>query len=82
MPKKFLNVLRIFRLKSDSEILKYSHHFSDTEYARNSLYTLNIFYCKYSWNFSSIFWVGIFIIIHSVKFLLLSEALKSAEGKA
>ena len=43
--------LRIFKLWSDSENLKYSHHLSSTEYTRNSLYILWTYsILKYLWN--------------------------------
>ena len=54
------------------EIFKYSDYFSDTEYAGNHLYILIIFHFrisvewfKYSWDFTPIFCIWVFFIIHS-----------------
>ena len=40
----------LFLARKVLEIFKYSDHFSDTEYAGNSLYILNIFHFRNLWN--------------------------------
>ena len=40
----------LFWARKVLEIFRYSDHFSDTEYAGNSLYILNISILEYLWN--------------------------------